>query len=193
MGSTVRFIIGVVLVLLLAVFGTIFLVRQFSRDAADATKEVTVIHPADFIDKQGSSVIWKQEGRVVGDEVRRSVRITVSATERKAELLTGYEEKVERSIVLPNDKEAYAKFMISLEHAGFGTERKVKQVDERGICPLGQTYIYEIIESSQSKLRLWSTSCTAKDGTFGGKTTTVRQLFQAQIPGYEKITSGVRF
>lgn len=193
MGSSVRYILAVVLILLVAIFGTVFLVKQFTRDSHTIQTTLHVVHPADFIDKDNASVSWTHQGRLLGDDRRRSVRVTITPTERRADLLSGYGERVEKSIVLGNDKKGYGDFLRALENMHFGQERSVKQTDERGACPLAFTYIYEIHEGSEQKLHLWSDSCIATDGTFGGKAGTVRQLFQNQITGYEKLVAGVQF
>ena len=192
MGSSIRYIIVIVLILLFAVFGTIFLVRQITRDSSTISTELKTVHPADFIDKSNSSVTWTQQGRLLGDDRHHSVRISINQNERRADLLTGYDERIEKSIVLPNNKQAYTEFMIALEKLNFGKERSVKQTDVRGACPTAFRYIYQIHEGSDEKQNLWSDSCAAADGTFAGKADTVRVLFQAQITGYEKLTAGVQ-
>lgn len=193
MGSTLRYILAVVLILLFAIFGTVFLVRQFTRDSKGTIETARIVHTADLLEASDARVVWIQQGRVVGSDRRREVRITVTPTERKAEIITGYDNKVEKTVTFANDKAAFTTFLISLENIRFGQERTVAQVDERGVCALGQTYVYEIHQGNDQKSRLWSDSCSSSNGTYGGKTTVARQLFQSQITGYQKFIAGVRF
>ena len=193
MGSSIRYIIAVVLILFFAVFGTIFLVKQISRDTKTVKTALSTIHPADFSGNNNATIRWTQYGRLVGDDRRRAVRITISHNERKVELLTGYGEKVEKSITMPNDEKGYTDFLIALEKINFGQERSVKNNDDRGACPLGQTYVYEIYDGSDQKMRRWSDSCNAADGPFAGNAGTTRQLFKNQITGYDKFVAGIQF
>ena len=193
MGNSIRYLLAVVLILLFAVFGTIFLVRQFTRSGTSSAPTSKVVHPADYVQSSDARAVWTQQGRVLGADRRRELRITVTPTERRAEIISGYQNKVEKELVLPNDSAAYETFMIALENAKFGQERSVKQVDERGVCPNGLTYIYEIHADNEQKSRLWSDNCLATDGTFAGKAQVVRLLFQNQITDFQKFKYNTNF
>ena len=64
------------------------------------------------------------------------------------------------------------------------------ETDSRGVCPLGQQYIFESINGSSDLQHTWATSCGGQ-GTFGGKTSTVITLFEKQIPDFTSRTSSV--
>lgn len=187
-----RYTIGIIVIIVIAVLATVFFVGRGNRSEKGIAAPQAV-HTADFIEKANSSVAWTQEGRLVGSDQRRAVRIVVSPTVRRAEIVEGYNGKVLKSMDLPNDKVAFSNFMLALENLNYGQERKVKNPDDRGACPLGHRFIYEIKEGDTQKLRLWSTSCNSKDGTFNGVATTTRQVFKNQITGYDKFISGVKF
>lgn len=187
-----RYAIVVILIIFFGVVGTIFLIGRGNRKPATVNQPQTV-HVADYVDDSSSKVSWTMQGRLLGQERRRSVQITVSTNERKVELIEGYNKKVSKSLTLPNDKAAYTNFLIALENIKFAQERKVVQPDERGVCPLGMRYIYELHSGSEQKSRLWSDSCSSKDGTFAGVAVTAKQLFKNQIPDYEKFVAGVTF
>lgn len=141
--------------------------------------------------REGTSVQFTNQGRLVGEDKRRAIRIVVSQNERRLEILTGYEEAVERAQVYPNTPAAYENFLIALDKAGFDNKRVVSDDDERGSCPLGYTYIYQLKDFSQELIRTWSTSCSARTGTFSGNPATIRTLFQLQIPDYATQTQNV--
>ena len=167
--------------------------KQFTHKSTTTKTQSKLVHAADYVDVGNSSVSWTEQGRLVGDDKRRAVRVTVSANERKVELLDGYNETVEKTVVQPNNKTAYTSFLIALENLHFGQERIAKQTDERGVCPIGQRYIYEIRAGANQKSRLWSDSCLATDGTFAGLAGTTRQLFKSQITTYDKFILGTQF
>lgn len=192
MGSSMRYAIVVILIIFFGVVGTIFLIGRGNRKPS-IINQPQIVHVADYVDDSSSSVSWTMQGRLLGQERRRSVQITVSPSERKVELIEGYNNKVSKSLTLPNDKAAYANFLIALENLNFARERKVVQPDERGVCPLGMRYIYELHSGSDQKSRLWSNSCSSKEGTFAGVAVTTKQLFKNQIPDYEKFVAGVVF
>lgn len=187
-----RYAIVVILIIFFGVVGTIFLIGRGNRRST-VQNQPQVVHTADYVNDEASRVSWTMHGRLVGKERRRAVQITVTGSERRAELLEGYDQKVTKSLILPNDKAAYTNFLLALENLNFGRERKVKQPDERGVCPLGSRYIYELHSGSTQKSRLWSDSCASANGTFDGIAITTRQLFKNQIPEYEKFISGVQF
>lgn len=193
MGSSVRYIAAVLFIIFIGVVGTIVLIGRGRNKPAQTDNTPKTVHVADYVNNERSQVVWTQEGRLVGTDVRRAVRVTVTPSERKVELLEGYNQKVTKTAIFSNDKTAYTSFLLALENLNYGKERKVKQPDERGVCPLGSRFIYEIRENGENKLRLWSDSCVSAEGTFAGIAPTTRTLFKAQITGYEKFISGTIF
>lgn len=142
----------------------------------------------------GAAVSWTQQGIVNGEDIHRSIRITVSSSERTVQVISGYSGQVISSQVFPNSEDSYDVFLRSLAGMGFLTRSKdAKKVsdNENGYCPLGQRYIYELNNGADELSRLWSSSCGTKVGTFGGSASGIRQLFQLQITNYNKIVSGV--
>lgn len=182
-----KYVLGV-LGILLVVFLAIVLVRSGGRDRPPAERPVAVSEQ----NREGTSVQLTEQGRLVGEDQRRAIRIVVTQNERRLEILTGYEEAVEKSQVYPNTPAAYETFLIALDRAGLNRPRRTAVTDERGVCPLGQRYIFEVKEYSQELVRLWSTSCGNDEGTFAGKGSTIRTLFKAQIPDYATQTRTVK-
>ncbi len=73
-------------------------------------------------------------------------------------------------------------------------KRMVKQPDERGVCPLGNRFIYRLTDSSTEIMRTWSDNCNVANGPYGGgnAASLITQLFRTQIPEYLKFTSGLQ-
>ncbi len=185
-----KYILGVIALFMVTIFAILLVTRGHGTPKQPTSRQIKVSQRANL----GTAAVFTTEGRLVGETERRSIRIRVSRDERRLEILTGYEEAVDKSFVFPNTQSAYQTFLIALDRAGFTTERQqVIQRDERGACPLGRTYVYEFKEYSQQLVHLWDTSCGPRGGgTFGGITTTTQRLFQAQIPEYSKHIKGVK-
>lgn len=186
-----RRIVVFLAILFIIVFGAVFLVGKIKNNKP--ANPPTFIHLADYANKSESSVIWTMQGRLVGEDSHESVRISVTPTYRRAEILEGYTNKVTKSVEFPNNKEGYTEFMLALDNLRYGQERRVRQPDDRGMCPTGYRYIYELHEGDTQKLRLWSDSCISSEGTMAGQATVIRQIFKAQITDYNKFVSGVKF
>ena len=186
-----RSIIVILAIIFLGVFGTVFFIGRLNKGHSTGLPIGT--HLADFTDNESSSVRWTMQGRLVGDDSYRSVRITVSPTYRRAEILQGYEQKATKTVDLPNNKTAYTNFLIALDNLHFGNERRVQNPDDRGVCPLGNRFIYELYDGDNQKLRLWSDTCVSSEGTMDGQASNIRQIFKAQITDYNRFVSGVTF
>lgn len=185
-----KYVIGVIGVVLLTILAIVLIV---TRDTGSGTKQtgksaVSLYETA----KNGGTVTYTTEGQLVGEEERRAVRITVSSGTRKIEVIRGYNNTVEKTETYSNTQAGFEEFIKALELAGFQRKREFTTDDHRGFCPLGRRFIYEFEKSGEDSFKTWSTSCSAKEGTFGGTATTVRQLFEKQIPEYNKAISGVR-
>lgn len=190
-----RYIIAV-LVLFLILAGGIVLIAGRSSSDKPKEQEQTQQQPQrqlyDYASSPTAQVVFTTQGRIVGDDQFNTIRITVSRDARKVEILNGYTGRVESSKTLPNNEAAFDAFLRSLNLAGFTSTRETKLADERGVCPRGLRYIYELQDAGTPPQRTWSVSCTAKEGSFGGNAATVRQLFQGQITDYNKFVSKVR-
>ena len=144
----------------------------------------------------GATVSWTVQGRVNGDEMHRSIRVTVGENERVLQVIQGYNNQVITSQVFPNNPAAYDVFLRSIGGQGFLLHAKPQKPpvsdNENGYCPLGYRYIYELNQGDKELSRLWSSTCGTKVGTFGGAPSTLQSLFQLQIPDYNQLTSGVQ-
>ena len=158
------------------------------------TLKTTISQTLTDLSASDTKVIQTTQGPVVGDEARREVRITIGRSERKVEVVQGYQNTVINSQSFYNNQSAYDIFLRSIARLGYSISRKANPMDERGVCSSGQTFIYEVVDSGETKLdqRLWGASCSASLGTFKGNGPAIRNLFQQQIPNYSTIVSNAR-
>lgn len=185
-----KYILGVAVVVIALIFA-IFAIATRPSDtpgaSQDGKKVVTLKEEAGG----DSTLIYTVEGKIVGEEQRRAVRISVNRNIRTVEVLEGYTERVVRSESYSNNSTAFDVFVAGLDVAGFSRKRDSKIEDRRGVCPFGRRFTFELRKNNEKPVDTWSTSCSAKEGTFGGAQATVQQLFQGQIPNYSQFTSQV--
>lgn len=185
-----RYFILVSLVILFLIFGIVSIVRKPSR--TPVTNVPKSLKASDFVNTPNSSVVWTMQGHIVGDDQYNEVRITVNSNERVIDILNGYDHTVVKTERFSNNSEAYKTFLKALDNLGFGLQRKVLVSDDRGVCPLGNRYIYELNYGPQQTLRSWSDSCKVTEGTFAGVANTVITLFKNQITDYNKFVLDTR-
>jgi len=176
-------VLGAFFVLIMA------LVLITSRGRRQSTGEKPLIVSQEA--RAGVSAVLTTQGAVTGEDRRRAIRISVSQNERRLEILTGYEESVESSSTFPNTQLAFENFLAALERAGYSAKQRTIIKDNRGVCPFGSRYTYELREYSQDLMSRWNTSCSSKQGDFAGNGSTVRRLFQMQITDYNSLVQGV--
>lgn len=180
-----KFVLGILGVIFVAIVLIVLLVRGGGGNRP-IDKPLVVSEEA----REGVSAVLTTQGHVVGQNQRQAIRIIVNQNERRLEILSGYEEAVERSSTFSNTHAGFETFLVALEQAGFDQKRPTAIEDERGACPLGYRYIYELREHSQELLRSWNSTCGSQ-GDFAGRGSTVRRLFEKQIPDYNRLVRGV--
>ncbi|MBC7708059.1 hypothetical protein H7Y63_02450 [Polaromonas sp.] len=127
------------------------------------------------------------DGPITAPENHRATRITVGKDSTTYEELQGYDGQVTKLETYPNTQTSYTSFLRSLEIAGFtkgDTSAALK--NDRGYCPLGTRYIFELEDSGKQLERFWSTSCSGVK-SFQGKTSLNVTLFKKQVPNIEKV------
>lgn len=168
----------------LIIFVIVLIVRGFTGGTKDDKKL-----PTPLIEYANTSVQmqYTMNGPVVADQERKSLRITVGQDQANIEVLEGYSQNVVASRTYINNQAAYSEFLRALDIAGYtrGADDPATK-DERGYCPAGFRYSFDIVDGSDQKQHYWATSCGSKQGTFKGKTPQVRALFEDQIPEYGK-------
>jgi hypothetical protein len=188
-----RYLVGILLVIFFLILGTALLLG--GNDNGNGGKTARFTRLAEYENSDGASVSWTQQGRIVGDDQYRAIRVTVTRNTRRIEILNGYQERVERSADFSSTPAAFATFTRALDNQAFGKERDVRQPDDRGVCPLGNRYVYRLTDGPKEIMRTWSDTCQNADGPFGGgpnAVSTIQQLFQAQVPNYSSFITNVQ-
>ncbi|HJQ07888.1 MAG TPA: hypothetical protein VJ836_00220 [Candidatus Saccharimonadales bacterium] len=180
-----RYFLGFLAAIGLVVIVFILIFRGLSGDR-DAPKDQAVL--TDYA-RTNTITRLTLDGPIIADQVHQAVRISVGRNQNKIELIQGYQNQVVQEKTYPNNEDAYHVFLRALQLLGYtkGSDDPAR-ADERGQCPTGQRYVFEVINDSSSVQRFWSTSCGG--GTFGGNTNAVRDLYRKQIPDYTQITRG---
>ena len=130
------------------------------------------------------------DGPINADQKHVGVRVTVSAAETQMEAYHGYQNNVTNQKTYGNNQDAYNNFLHALQLAGFTRgSTDPKRADERGYCPLGNRYVFEVVHGADDQQRFWSSSCG--QGNFGGKTSLVLTLFRQQVPDYDTVAAGL--
>lgn len=187
-----RYGLAILIVAFLAVVTVAVVVGGNDSDSGSSAPKVT--KAVDYENDDDAALAWTQQGKLVGEDQRQAIRITITRNKRQVEVLSGYPERVERSTEFANSPEGFAAFTRALDNAGFGRERTVTQSDERGMCPGGNRFIYEVKDAGQQIMRTWSDNCNRSNGTFGGGSTAgqIGGLFKNQITDYSDFISGVQ-
>lgn len=138
-----------------------------------------------------AATIMTIDGNVNGEDIHRAIRISIDRYQRKLDILSGYNYNVIQSNNFANNQAAYDVFLRSINGLGFTVKNpKYKIAEDRGKCPLGFRYIFELNDSGDEISRLWSSTCSGV-GTLGGNSAQLQTLFKAQITGYSQLTNQV--
>jgi hypothetical protein len=179
-----RYIIG----LLLGIgFIILLFVLIFRHGSAPATPPINLVNYANT----STIVQYTDDYPVNADQNHNVTSTTVGRDETTLNVYQGYQGTLIRTQSYNNNPTAYANFLRALQGVGFTTAKNDPALaDERGVCPLGHRYIFEIKDGNRIVQRLWSTSC-GNIGNFKGRTTTIITLFHRQVPDFSKLTTGL--
>ena len=184
-----RIFIGIVAFILLMVTLVAILSSGGSKKPAKTANGITLRLLPDYANTD-ATVSMEIDGRVNGDESHRAVRVTIGRDQRDFQVIQGYSGRVIESKTFYNTQPAYDVFLRAIRGGGFMSKLKnTKYSDDRGVCPLGDRYIFTLSENGDDLSRLWGSTCGTKVGTLGGSRSLLQQLFQAQIPDYNKLTA----
>ena len=186
-----KYILGVIGVIFVTIFAIILIVTRTPKSPDTSVKVGKKVLVASDYAKDDSTVSFTIAGRLVGDESRRTIRVSVTKNLRTVEELSGYDQKVVRTQSYINTQSGYEEFLKALDIYGFNRERTTTFKSEKGVCPLGRTFILALNKGSDEPLRTWANSCNSKQGTAAGPISTIQTLFQNQIPDYNKFTSTI--
>lgn len=182
-----KYIIGVFGAILLLILVFVLLFNSGGNDQTPTATETVQL--ADYASKN-STVTHTTVGSVVGQESQRSIRIVVTPSERRLEILGDFEQTVISSQTFANSAVAYEAFLSAIDGQGFTRSKETAIQDPRTVCPTGQRFVYDLTEDGDAVSNLWSVSCD-KSGSFDGRASVVLQLFQDQIPDYDNLVQDV--
>ena len=139
------------------------------------------------------SVRMTVRGPIVGDNVFHTYTITATPTSRNLTTYEGYMQNQLDSSDLANNSKAYEQFVFALDRADMmeGDELEGEANDMRGVCATGKAYKYEVFQGSNVVKSLWTTTCGRSKGSLKAANQSLVRLFNAQIPGYTKLTGKV--
>jgi hypothetical protein len=180
-------IIGVVVFIL--VIGAIFFAlsgRLFGPGEQEDRPLVTDI-------TSSRSIRMTVDGPIVSNEERQAYRITVGYERRIVEGMKAYTHDVVATQTFDNNRTAYSEFAYALNRAGYDKRRNVKDeaADPRGVCPTGSRYTFELLDGGRVVDSAWTTSCNNTRGTMGTSGSSLKQLFDRQIPELTKVIKPV--
>lgn len=185
-----RYFISFLIALGLLIF-VIFLLFHSTNKPKQPQLPLTVQTLADYANSDAETVMTI-DGPVNNVQEHWQVRVTVGRDNVTFEQLQGYSGNVTNMQNFANTQDAYAAFLKSLAHAGFTNGNKdPKSSDERGFCPIGERYVFQLRENGQDLERYWATSCGNPKTYLGAFSLTV-ELFTAQVPNYGILTENLK-
>lgn len=175
---------------IIAIIVLVFLaVLIFGGGSSNNNPQVVTTHLSDYANTD-VEVRLTVDGQINNNEAHRQIIFTVGRDNRSLQVNKGYQGEVLKSESFDNNKDAYNAFLRALDTSGFTLSRKSKFPNEQGLCPLGQRYIYEVINNGNKNTRTWSTSCNGPSN-FKGKAGLVQELFHNQIGNYDEYVNNV--
>lgn len=182
-----RYIVGFLLAVGLIVLVIVLIIRSIVSGP-------TGPKPLDLTSyaNSGTSVQLTIDSPVTAAANHHDIIINVGNIQATLTVTQGYDNQIVRMKSYPTGTAAYAVFLHALSRNGFTQgDSNPTDSDERGQCSLGDRYIYEVLDSSNTDMqRYWYTSCGS--GTFQGSVAQIRQLFTRQIPDYSTLTAGIQ-
>ncbi|HVI60549.1 MAG TPA: hypothetical protein VM535_00120, partial [Candidatus Saccharimonadales bacterium] len=128
------------------------------------------------------------DGEINANQEHEVVRVTVNRQTATYEQLQGYEGTVLNTQNFANNEASYNNFLYALAHAGFTKGDPDKLLaNERGQCPLGSRFIFELVDGGKTIQRYWATTCSSPK-TYKGNLGATLELFERQIPNYDDLT-----
>jgi len=181
-----RYFIGFFATVLLIILLIVLLVRGGNNKPKTANQP----KPLSSYSATNSEVSLTIDGPVVANSLHRQIQIRVDRDNATYEQFTGYDGQSVNQQQFSNTENAYEAFLLALQQAGFTNGDKTVTQEERGFCPQGQRFIYVLKQDDKVISRYWAATCGTTRSYLGNVSLT-NNLFQAQIPGYNKLIQGV--
>lgn len=134
------------------------------------------------------------DGQINANQTHTALRITVGENDVTYEQIQGYQGTVVNKQVYANNQSAYSNFLYAIGRAGFTRgDNDPKLANEKGFCPLGQRYTFELMDGDRDIQRYWGTSCGGSaPKTYKGNLDLSITLFQLQVADYQTLTQNVQ-
>lgn len=181
----------IVLVVIVVIFGIVSIGRAlFAPSTTTISQETDTGREALLNTGATHSVRLNARGPIIANENFKSYQIDVSPTSRSMVVYDGYSGSINNRSDLDNNQKAYEQFVYALDKAnmmkGKVPEGEVKN-DVRGICATGYVYEYIVLNNNAPVKRLWTSTCDGSKGSLQASVGQLNNLFNKQIPDYEKI------
>lgn len=189
-GRNRRYFIGFGLVIVL-LFLVIFMIVRGGGDEAKVPEAKRTL--TSYANESNVTVTQTIIGPITAEETHDEVQINVTNSQTTIDVIKGYDGTVVNSAGYPMTTESFREFLNALEKARFtegDTGEELK--NDKGYCPTGQRYIFEIKQGAQQIQRFWATSCRGPK-SYKGELGLTNRLFRAQIPDYGELTRDVNF
>lgn len=175
--------IGLIIVLIVLLFT--------GGGGSKKAKPKTVMSLADYASTDAVARLTI-DGPINADQSHQAVRITVGQADVTYEQIQGYQGTVVNSQSYANNQSAYSNFLYAIGHVGFTRgDSSAALANEKGYCPLGSRYIFELIENSQDIERYWATTC-GNPKTYKGSVPSTLSLFELQVPNYNDLIQNLQ-
>jgi len=183
-----RYFLGFLITIGLIVLIIVLLVSGHGSKAPTAKP----LRLADYTHSNSSAQILI-DGPVNADSKHDSARIVVTSSNVTTTFYTGYQDSVTKSQSYESNQAAYEVFLRALQHAGFTQYDSKVTADERGYCPTGYRYVLGFNSDGKDLRRSWTTRCASSvPRSFPGSVEPIINLFRAQVPDWQKLTSGTQ-
>ena len=175
-----KYLIGLLVTIGLIILLIVLLVTGGSKSKVPHTSQSL----SSYSNDDQALVRLTVDGPINSPQDHRATRITVSRDSTVYEQLKGYNGEVVNLKTFPNTQTSYLSFLRSIELAGFTRgDTSAALTNDRGHCPLGSRYIFEIEDHGKQLERFWSTSCSGPK-SFQGSANLIISLFRMQVPGF---------
>lgn len=192
-----RYFVGFFVTIILIIILIILLFGGGKKSDTSSSQSTNGDAPTSLQDiaNTDSAVRMTIAGNVRANQDYYEVKVTSTKNGNDLQIIQGYENHVIKNQGYANNLSAYTVFLRALQQAGYMNGNDDKALaNDTGYCPLGERYIFEIIQDGKVTQRYWTTSCgKSAPSTYLGQTSLTIQLFEMQIPDYNDLTSDVDF
>src|SRR3972149_8316956 len=111
-----RYLVGFVVVILMMIVGIIML---FSGGGEKPSPTAVKVKPLPEYSGTYAEASMTTRGQINGEDIHRSIRITVGQYQRRLDIITGYSGNVIQTQTYSNSEPAYSEFLYAIRDAGF--------------------------------------------------------------------------